>query len=812
MNITDVVNIKNLIIKTVESGDIFFYLEILSAIIIILCIFLLFLNSKKKNSKIKQALKMTLFSVKVPAKSMEELQIDPKKQEKEWISVMEHFYASLTALKKKNVFEEDPWICLELLKVKNRINFYIAAPESYEAFIEKQIYSIIPDAEVEKVPDFNIFAPDEIVYSGFLKLAKPVYLPLKTYAGMESDPLSNLTHILTQIREGEEGGIQIVIKNSSDSWKIRGRQILNEISKGKSFGEALSSTNFFSMFGGGDKDKIQNMQMVNDIVLKSMESKLSKNNFETNIRIFVSAKDKNSAEYEFRQIASVFDQFASPDLNSFRVVNARGGQAKKLAFNFSFRTFNKENRIILSTEELASIFHFPTPFSKTPHVNELTAKSAPAPIDIPIEGLALGYNAFRDNKTHIKIGKDDRRRHIYSIGQTGTGKSAFLSNLIEQDILNGDGVSVIDPHGDLIENILGKIPEKRLKDVVLFDPGDLERCVGLNMLEYDATHPEQKTFIVNELINIFDKLYDLKQTGGPMFEQYAKNALLLLMDDPNEIFTLIEVPRVLSDVNFRRRLLMKCKNIIVKDFWEKEAEKAGGEAALQNMVPYITSKFNTFITNDYVRPIIGQKKSTFNFRDIMDSKKILLVNLSKGKLGELNSSLLGLIIVGKLTMAAFSRVDLLEQDRQDFYLYIDEFQNFATDSISTILSEARKYRLCLTVSHQFIGQLPELIRDSIFGNIGTMIIFRVGVEDGEFLQKQFEPTFNAKDLTSQDNFHFYLRLMINGKMSRPFDGKTFVPSQSNSGLSRKIKEYYMLKHGLDRKMIDQEIMERLRRI
>ncbi|MDD2548189.1 MAG: TraM recognition domain-containing protein, partial [Candidatus Pacebacteria bacterium] len=291
-----------------------------------------------------------------------------------------------------------------------------------------------------------------------------------------------------------------------------------------------------------------------------------------------------------------------------------------------------------------------------------------------------------------------------------------------------------------------------------------------------------------------------------------KNALLLLMDDPNETYTLIEVPRVLSDASFRRRLLFKCQNIIVKDFWEKEAEKAGGDAALQNMVPYITSKFNTFITNDYVRPIIGQEKSTFNFREIMDNKKIFLINLSKGKLGELNSSLLGLIIVGKLVMAAFSRVDQIEHERKDFYFYIDEFQNFATDSISTILSEARKYRLCLTVSHQFIGQLPELIRDSVFGNIGSMVVFRIGVEDGEFMQKQFEPTFNLKDLTGQDNFHFYTRLMVEGKMSKPFDGKTFAPSKSNTELSKKIKEYYLLKHGSDRKAIDSQIMERLRRI
>ena len=793
-------------VNLIEENTLLLLFLILALFLFLLLNFLF--KKTKEKSKIKQALKMELFSVKIREKSMEDLQFDTRKDEKEWISVMEHFYSSLTAIKKKGLFEEDPWICFELLKVQGSINFYVAAPESYSAFIEKQIYSIIPEAEVLKVPDFNIFAEDEFVYSGFLRQKKPVYLPIKTYMQMESDPLSNLTHILTQIKEDEEGGIQVILRNSSDSWKGRGRQILNEVSKGKSFYKALSDTNLFALFKF--KKEEETLEKVNEVVLKGMESKLSKNNFETNIRIFISSKTKERGEYGFRQIASVFDQFLSPDLNSFKVVNAKGGRAKKLAFNFSFRTFIQENKMILSTEELASIFHFGTPFSKTPYVSELKARTAPAPVDIVKQGLVLGYNSFRGSKTFINIGKDDRRRHVYTIGQTGTGKSAFLSNLIEQDILNGDGLAVIDPHGDLIENILGKIPENRLKDVVLFDPGDTERCVGLNMLEYDSNHPEQKTFIVNELINIFDKLYDLKQTGGPMFEQYAKNALLLLMDDPNEVYTLIEVPKVLSDAHFRKRLLAKCKNIIVKDFWEKEAEKAGGDAALQNMAPYITSKFNTFITNDYVRPIIGQEKSTFNFREIMDSKKIFLINLSKGKLGELNSSLLGLIIVGKLTMSAFSRIDTEEERRQDFYLYIDEFQNFATDGISTILSEARKYRLCLTVSHQFIGQLPDLIRDSVFGNIGTMIAFRVGVEDGEFLQRQFEPTFNAKDLTNQDNFHFYIKLMIAGKMSKPFDGNTFKPKTANFELAQKIKEYYLLKHGKQRKLVDQKIMERLR--
>jgi len=420
----------------------------------------------------------------------------------------------------------------------------------------------------------------------------------------------------------------------------------------------------------------------------------------------------------------------------------------------------------------------------------------------------LGFNDFRGQKTDVKITDDDRRRHLYVIGQTGTGKSAFLSNLIEQDIKNGNGIGVLDPHGDLIDEILGKISKERVKDVVLFNPGNLERSVGLNMLEYSPKFPEQKTFIVNELIKIFDKLYDLRQTGGPMFEQYTRNALMLLMDDPAETYTLMEVPKVMADSEFRHRLLAKCKNILVKEFWEKQAEKAGGEAALANMVPYITSKFDTFISNDYMRPIIGQTKSTFNFREIIDSGKIFLVNLSKGRLGEMNSALLGLIITGKLAMAAFSRIDTPENERRDFYLYLDEFQNFATDTISTILSEARKYKLCLNISHQFIGQLPELIKASVFGNVGTMISFRVGAEDAEFLQKQFSPVFDAQDLINIENFNAYVRMMIGGQISQPFNIKTYPPSESDKQRAQDIKDYYALTFGRDAKIIEQEIGER----
>ena len=638
---------------------------------------------------------------------------------------------------------------------------------------------------------------------------------------MDADPISNITHALTKLSEDEEAIVQFVIQPDTKKWRKRAGDILKKIEKGDSFSKAYLGTSLSSRFfeailpkkketPNEEAKKQEEIKMPDKELAECLINKLSKDAYSTSIRIIVSlpAVKKEKGETILEQIAGSFEQFSTPKLNSFYLLKEKGRSLKELAFKISFRVPQKKFNSIFSIEELSSLFHFATSFATTPQVERTDAKKAAPPTNLPIEGLLLGFNDFRGQKTDVKITDDDRRRHLYVIGQTGTGKSAFLSNLIEQDVKNGNGIGVLDPHGDLIDEILGKIPKERVKDVVLFNPGNLERSVGLNMLEYSPKFPEQKTFIVNELIKIFDKLYDLRQTGGPMFEQYTRNAFMLLMDDPAETYTLMEVPKVMADSEFRHRLLAKCKNILVKEFWEKQAEKAGGEAALANMVPYITSKFDTFISNDYMRPIIGQTKSTFNFREIIDSGKIFLVNLSKGRLGEMNSALLGLIITGKLAMAAFSRIDTPENERRDFYLYLDEFQNFATDTISTILSEARKYKLCLNISHQFIGQLPELIKASVFGNVGTMISFRVGAEDAEFLQKQFSPVFDAQDLINIENFNAYVRMMIGGQISQPFNIKTYPPSESDKQRAQDIKDYYALTFGRDAKIIEQEIGER----
>jgi hypothetical protein len=398
---------------------------------------------------------------------------------------------------------------------------------------------------------------------------------------------------------------------------------------------------------------------------------------------------------------------------------------------------------------------------------------------------------------------------MYVIGQTGTGKTSFMKTLIEQDIKAGNGVCFIDPHGNDILDILACVPPERYEDVIYFDPAYLDRPFGLNLLEYDPAHPEQKTFIVNELLAIFRRLYgDVPESMGPAFEQYFRNATLLVMEDPASGSTLMDIGRVLSNKEFRDLKLSKSMNPIVNQFWNEIATQAEGDASLANIVPYITNKFDDFTANDFMRPIIGQQESSFKFREVMDSRKILLVNLSKGRLGERNANLLGLIMVGKLFMAALSRADDPRGVFAPFYLYIDEFQNITTDSIPGILSEARKYKLSLTIAHQFLAQVDDKIRDAVFGNVGSMSVFRVGQDDAEFFAKQFAPTFSAPDFTNIENYNAYIRMLAHGIPQKPFNIKTLPPPPGNEAQIDDLRELSYLTYGRDRGTVESSIRAR----
>jgi len=782
----------------------------------------------KNRGRIARSLNYELFLITLPREKRKEG--EKEKSEKEIISVMEQFYTSLFQIKEGGLagfFLGRPALVFEIAipEIGEEINFYLSCPRKFSEVLEKTIHGFYPTAHFERVEDYNIFNPNGVAAGSYLTLTRSHLLPFKTYQEMEVDPLNEITNALSKLEErGEGAAIQILIRPAPFGWAKTGLKIAKLMQEGKSFETAKAKvTNLgrITEFFKTNKQKTGPLNQpftqpkpitpLQQEIIKSLEGKGSKVGFEVNIRLLASAASQARTEQILSHLENAFVQFSTPNLNSLKPVRVSGRSLKRLIYHFSFRIFNPRQKIILNTEELTSLYHFPSVQLATPKVKFLKAKLSAPPANLPKEGLVLGRNLYRGVETIIRLQKDDRRRHLYIIGQTGTGKSAFLQEMIKQDMDRGEGVCVLDPHGDLIESILGLIPQERVEDVILFNPFDLERPLGLNMLEYDLKYPEQKSFIVNEMISIFQKLFAaIPEALGPIFEQYTRNALLLIMDDPAEKATLMEVPKVLADVSYRKRLLAKCRNLEVKDFWEKEAEKAGGEAALANIVPYITSKFNIFIANDYMRPIIGQSKSSLNFREIIDQRKILLVNLSKGKLGDINSSLLGLIITGKLLIAALSRIDIPQENRQDFYLYMDEFQNFTTESIATILAEARKYRLCLIIAHQYIAQLEEKIKNAVFGNVGSIVCFRIGAEDAEFVVKQFEPVFDQNDLINIENFNAYVKLLINGLPSIPFNLLTYPPTQGNPEIASAVKEISRLKYGRERSLVEAEILTRTR--
>ncbi len=787
---------------------------------------IIILQNKLSKGRIIRALNMKLFLVSLPKESPKTNEQQPQKSEKEMIAVAEQFLSNLAQIKPKSwwgkIYYGPPHIVFEIAvpHIGEEIYFYVAAPKGFETFIEKQIHGFYPSASVEPIEDYNIFSSKAETSGAFLSLSKKYILPFRTYQNLEADPSGSITNALSKIVGDTEGGVlQIVLRPAKQGWNQLAINTAKSMAEGKGFGAAIGSQSrisqtkeFFetSKKPGETSEKSKALSSIDEETIKALKEKASKPGFEANVRFLTSAETKERSEQLLSHIKGSFDQLSSPTLNSLKSNDVRKKRLKKLIYHFSFRLFNEKEKMILNSEEIASIFHFPLPTLETPRIKWLKAKPASAPANLPKEGLILGKNIYRGEERVIRIKENDRRRHLYIIGQTGTGKTTLLLNMIKQDIENGKGIAFLDPHGDSVEEILTYIPKERVEDVIYFNPPDMERPLGLNMLEFDTKYPEQKSFMVNEMISIFDKLYDLKTTGGPIFEQYARNAMLLVMDDPDSGSTLLEVPNVLADAEFRKYKLERCKDFTVKHFWEKEAEKAGGEAALANMVPYITSKMNMFLTNEIMKPIICQQKSSFDFRKIMDEKKILLVNLTKGKLGGPNSSLLGLIITGKILMAALSRVDIPEEKRADFYLYMDEFQNFTTESIATILAEARKYKLCLTIAHQFIGQLDEKIKNAVFGNVGSMACFRIGAEDAEFVVKQYEPVFSQRDLINIDNYNAYLKLLIDGQTTTPFNISTSPHKKGDPMISQAVKEFSRFKYGRERAIVEKEILERFK--
>jgi hypothetical protein len=771
-----------------------------------------------ENQPAWKALHLTLYEIALPEAHGESNE-GRAKSLKELISAMEQFYSGMLSVGEA-YHGEPPYFSLELAVPVDRshLQFYAAVPNGRRDLFEKQLLAIFPHAHITPQPnDYNIFVAGGHSYGSSATLQHKPMLPLKDYDDFDYDPLNSILNAFAKMQgEGEGASLQIIIQPQGDHYLKHYRRVLDALQSGEHASRALSTPEGLAGEFGREvgslfvKPKELKRENADQRVIELVEKKISSPIVSTNIRLVVSSQSPTHATQVLHELESSFNQFENTRGNKLVFKRAAKGGIHELFHNFSFRLFSHAGEMPLSLKELTTLYHFPPQgIESSPHLKQSRHTMAPAPVDLPRSGLTLGTNDYRGQITDIKLDDPDRLRHLYVIGQTGAGKTGFLRTLIDQDIREGKGVCFIDPHGNDILEVLANVPPERYEDVIYFDPAYIPRPFGLNLLEYDQNHPEQKTFIVNEILAIFRRLYgDVPESMGPAFEQYFRNATLLVMEDPDSGSTMLDIARVLSDAEFRSLKLSRSNNPVVNQFWTKIATQAGGDAALENIVPYITNKFDDFSANDFMRPIVGQQNSSFNFRNVIDSKKILLVNLSKGRLGERNANLLGLILVGKLFMAALSRADNPRADFPPFYLYIDEFQNITTDSIPGILSEARKYKLSMTMAHQFLAQIDEKVRDAVFGNVGSMAVFRVGEEDGEFFAKQFAPVFEAQDFVNIPNREAYIRMLANGVPQKPFNIKTLDLPTGNPNQIDDLRELSYLTYGRDRATVESNIRAR----
>ncbi len=756
---------------------------------------------------------------------------------KEKIAVAETLFAALGSIPMEKGFFS--WlsgyqdvITLEIVALDKIISFYATVPRKYQNFFEQQVHAQWSSAYIEEVDDFNIFSPKGITVGGYITQRREGVLPIKSYKDLEADPLNAITNALSQVSQGDGVLVQFVLRPAASGWRERGQRIVRNMHEGMSFEQAKkggkTGQGLFEKKEEYDKRQAKmrerRLTALETKMLEGIEQKISKAGLEVNIRVVACATQAGAAEMYVKNALNAFGQFSIYEYgNAFQA--SIPSSKKDIIHKSIYRQFSQKQKMILNTEELASVWHLPLLSTETPNIKWLLAKVAPPPVNMPANGLQLGFNLFRGKRTEVFMKDGDRRRHMYIIGKTGSGKSEFIKNLVAQDIRDGKGVAVIDPHGDLADGVLELIPKERIDDVVYFNPSDMDRPMGLNMLEVPISDEELETmseeekrkvlssmrdFAVQEMINIFYMLFPPEMIG-PMFEHNMRNYMLTLMADPKNPGTIVEIPRMIADEAFQKEWVSRVTDPVVKSFWEDEMAKTS-DYHKSEMMGYLVSKVGRFVENEMMRNIIGQSRSAFDFRKIMDEKKILLVNLSKGKTGDVNASLLGLIIVAKMQMAAFRRADMDESKRNDFYLYVDEFQNFITPTIATILSEARKYRLNLIMAHQYMGQLVKdgksEIRDAVLGNVGSMFVARVGPEDIEVLGKIFEPTLSGSDLMNTDKYTWNVKMIIDNAQERPFTMKAYPPVKGNPRVGELLKDISRLQYGRAREDVEDEILER----
>lgn len=788
-------------------------------------------NLKREQKNYERGLKMVPVLIHLPPQSddTDSQGRDARDIVDENISRAQTLYGILASTFQKGLkhkFFGQRHIALEIVATHGTVHFYTAVPVVLLGVVEQAIVSAYPTARLEEVAEHNIFSPVGRLsgtLGGELALKEHYAYPIATYQDIKRDTMQSLLNALSTLGKEDGAGIQILLRPAETKWRKKANNEAHAKrtgkAKAKGFDKAFSGAGqVFTALNkppestdGQTPDKPKDEPSnLDQSIAQMIEEKTKQPAFEVLIRVVASSNLSQRAQTILNNMVATFALFDAPGRNGFKFIPAKDIDSFVTAYILRFFPQGNDRNILNSTE-LATLFHFPDQQNiPTSQLERQASKQVDGPRNVPEEGLLLGYNLFRGAKKAIRLSEKDRQRHMYVVGQTGTGKSTLLENLALQDMLEGRGFAFVDPHGDTAEKLLAMVPKERTEDVIYFSPGDTDYPMGLNIFE--SQNEDQKDFLIQETINMLYKLYDPGKTGimGPRYEHIFRNCALAIMADPDG-GTFVDVPKLFRDPAFLEKKLKHVTDQNVLDFWRKEMPQSQRSNEYGEVVSWFVSKFGAFLSNEMMRNIIGQTKSSFDLRTVMDEGKILLVNLSRGRVGDLNSKLLGMIFVMKFEAAAMSRADMPEEYRRDFCLYVDEFQNFSTDSFADILSQARKYHLNLVVANQFTTQLTDEIRDAVFGNVGTVLSYRVGTNDAEFLAKQFAPVFDIDDLQFIPNYNMVVRMMIGGVPVQPFSMAGLPPlGHPNKQLADALKQLSWAKFGRPKAEVDKDITERLK--
>lgn len=789
----------------------------------------LYKKGRQEAKNYERGLKMVRLHINLPPSStdLEANGRDQRDVTDETISqaqVMYNIIASTATKGFKSKLHGQRHISFELISNEGLVQYYVVAPVSLVDVIKQSVTTAYPSAILQETRGDNIFSEVGKItgtIGGEFSLKKEFFYPIATYQESKQDSSRSILNALSVAKGGDGVAIQILLRPAPSDWVDNAKYQIQQIKKDKESGGGGRGGIFFSpgellealwkppdVTETKSEAKSEQLTSLEQEEIAAIEEKTRYPGFETLVRLVVSSNTLARSQTLLQGITAAFSVFDRSQYNGLEFKYTQDVDALVTSYLMRFFPQSIKNNV-LNSVELASIFHLPSQKDiPTSQVVRQATKQVDGPTELMTEGLLIGVNEYRGVKKPIRLSTNDRRRHMYFIGQTGTGKSVLLENLAYQDMLAGRGFAFIDPHGDSVEKLLGMIPRERVEDVIYFNPSDIERPIGLNLFEFETN--DQRDFLIQEGIQMLYRLYDPGHTGivGPRFEHWFRNAAMTIMSDPSGA-TFIDIPQVFNDQAFADYKLKFVKDQTVLDFWNKEMAQTT-ESSKSDVLGWFASKFGAFLSNEMMRNILGQTKSGFDIKRIMNEGKILLVNLSKGKTGELNSMLLGMIFVMKFQVAAMARASMPEDQRKDFCLYVDEFQNFATDSFESILSEARKYRLNIIVANQFMTQLTDKIREAIIGNVGTMVAGRVGVTDAELLVKKFSPTFDAEDLTKLPNYQTITSVLINNVPSAPFS-MNLIPSMGTSDprLCDAVKQLSRTNYGQDRHSVGRDIQQRL---